>query len=453
MKKWKRFLASVCAAVCAAGFSLPAFAADLSPTWFDIAVKALPYVDGSDGEYLFSPPDEIFNDNSRPVWQQIKEDFNDDSRVVLFGFGLSENGKDITISVHSHDKATLNYKKNAVTVKPGTVSTSHTFKSASARIITFSYAVETENWSLFQHSSDSISFWALVTGYSSYPHQPFIWSNQSVTQLPSDVAFASDIKNIVFEAPPTPAKHTLTIQYQYEGGSQAAEPAIRSLAAGDSYEVVSPVLSGYTADKPTVSGTMPDSDLTITVTYTAIPPTTAEHTLTIQYQYEDGSQAAEPVVKTYEAGAAYQVVSPIIGGFYTDQSIVSGTMPDKDLTVTVTYLPVPGELLYTLSVVYQFSDGTPASDIVIKHLEAGAPYSIVSPVITGYTADKPTVSGTMPENNLRIVVTYNNNSGSEGGGSSLGKFPDVGAHLDWPSPFEWFDVAGHIDFPNPFAWG
>ena len=382
MKKWKRFLASVCAAVCAAGFSLPAFAADLSPTWFDIAVKAMPYVDGSDGEYLFSPPDEIFNDNSRPVWQQIKEDFNDDSRVVLFGFGLSENGKDITISVHSHDKATLNYKKNAVTVKPGTVSTSHTFKSASTRIITFSYAVETENWSLFQHSSDSISFWALVTGYSSYPHQPFIWSNQSVTQLPSDVAFASDIKNIVFEAPPTPAKHTLTIQYQYE----------------------------------------------------------------------DGSQAAEPVVKTYEAGAAYQVVSPVIGGFYTDQAIVSGTMPDKDLTITVTYLPVPGELLYTLSVVYQFSDGTPASDIVIKHLEAGTPYSIVSPVITGYTADKPTVSGTMPENDLRIVVTYSKDSGTEGGGGIPGEFPDIGGHIDWHDPFEWFDTASGVDWHDPFAW-
>lgn len=382
MKKWKRFLASVCAAVCAAGFSLPAFAADLSPTWFDIAVKAMPYVDGSDGEYLFSPPDEIFNDNSRPFWQQIKEDFNDDSRVVLFGFGLSENGKDITISVHSHDKATLNYKKNAVTVKPGTVSTSHTFKSASARIITFSYAVETENWSLFQHSSDSISFWALVTGYSSYPHQPFIWSNQSVTQLPSDVAFASDIKNIVFEAPPTPAKHTLTIQYQYE----------------------------------------------------------------------DGSQAAEPVVKTYEAGAAYQVVSPVIGGFYTDQAIVSGTMPDKDLTITVTYLPVPGELLYTLSVVYQFSDGTAASDIVIKHLEAGTPYSIVSPVITGYTADKPTVSGTMPENDLRIVVTYSKDSGTEGGGGIPGEFPDIGGHIDWHDPFEWFDTASGVDWHDPFAW-
>ena len=382
MKKWKRFLASVCAAVCAAGFSLPAFAADLSPTWFDTAVKAMPYVDGSDVEYFFSPPDEIFNDNSRPVWQQIKEDFNDDSRVVLFGFDLSENGKNITISVHSHDKATLNYKKNSVTVKPGTVSTSHTFKSAPARIVAFSYAVETENWSLFQHSSDSISFWALVTGYSSYPHQPFIWSNQSVTQLPSDVAFASDIKNIVFEAPPTPAKHTLTIQYQYE----------------------------------------------------------------------DGSQAAEPAVKTYEAGATYQVVSPIIGGFYTDQAIVSGTMPDKDLTITVTYLPVPGELLYTLSVVYQFSDGAQASNIVIKHLEAGTPYSIVSPVITGYTADKPTVSGTMPENNLRIVVTYSKDSGTEGGGGTPGEFPDMGGHIEWHDPFAWFDMGENIEFHDPFAW-
>ena len=354
----------------------------------------MPYVDGSDGEYLFSPPDEIFNDNSRPVWQQIKEDFNDDSRVVLFGFDLSENGKNITISVHSHDKATLNYKKNAVTVKPGTVSTSHTFKSASTRIITFSYAVETENWSLFQHSSDSISFWALVTGYSSYPHQPFIWSNQSVTQLPSDVAFASDIKNIVFEAPPTPAKHTLTIQYQYEDGSQAAEPAIRSLAAGDSYEVVSPVLSGYAADKPTVSGTMPDNDLTITVTYTAIPPTPAEHTLTIQYQYEDGSQAAEPAIRSLAAGDSYEVVSPVLSDYTADKPTVSGMMPDSDLTITVIYAKSSG--------------GTGSDD----------PWDI-SP-------------------------------GTDW--SSPFEWYDISLNATWGSPFNWFDIAPDTQWHSTFPW-
>ena len=408
------------------------------------------YIEGSDGEYLFSPPDEIFNDESRRVWQQIKEDFNDDSRVILVGFYLPAVGDRLGIAFQSHDKATLKLEKSSTS--------SHLvyyYDSSDALFCSFFNSPTQGGISVFQAYAFSNNKQMLTTTYLTNPRQPMIWSNQTGIQLPpsSDVAFANDIKNIVFEASPVPAKHTLTIQYQYEDGSQAAEPAIRSLAAGDSYEVVSPVLSGYAADKPTVSGTMPDSDLTITVTYTAIPPTPAKHTLTIQYQYEDGSQAAESAVKTYAAGAAYQVVSPVIGGFYTDQAIVSGTMPDKDLTITVTYLPVPGELLYTLSVVYQFSDGTPASDIVIKHLEAGTPYSIVSPVITGYTADKPTVSGTMPENNLRIVVTYNNNSGSEGGGSSLGKFPDVGAHLDWPSPFEWFDVAGHIDFPNPFAWG
>ena len=385
MKRWKRFLASVCAAVCAAGFSLPAFAADLSPTWFDAVVKAMPYIEGSDGEYLFSPPDEIFNDNSRPIWQQIKEDFNDDSRVVLLGFNYQLDGERAFIIVQSHDKATVKFEKTSSVVGSGKTLVNFSFSSSNSCGVTFFYYFKTGEWVHNQLWSNSSSSQVLGTGFKTDLHQPFIWSNRTDIQLPpsSDVAFASDIKNIVFEAPPTPAKHTLTIQYQYE----------------------------------------------------------------------DGSQAAEPVVKTYEAGAAYQVASPVIGGFYTDQAIVSGTMPDKDLTITVTYLPVPGELLYTLSVVYQFSDGTAASDIVIKHLEAGTPYSIVSPVITGYTADKPTVSGTMPENNLRIVVTYNNNSGSEGGGSSLGKFPDVGAHLDWPSPFEWFDVAGHIDFPNPFAWG
>lgn len=380
MKKWKRFLASVCAAVCAAGFSLPAFAADSSTTWNEGVLKAMSYIQGSDGEYIFSPPDEIFNDESRRVWQQIKEDFNDDSRVVLVGFHFPALGDRLSIIFQSHDKATLKLEK--------TSTSSHIvyyYSSSDARSFRFSHSPTQEGFSVFSFIASSEVKQMLTTTYLDNLRKPMIWSNQTGIQLPpsSDVAFASDIKNIVFEASPAPAKHTLTIQYQYE----------------------------------------------------------------------DGSQAAEPAVKTYEAGAAYQVVSPIIGGFYTDQAIVSGTMPDKDLTITVTYLPVPGELLYTLSVVYQFSDGAQASDIVIKHLEAGTPYSIVSPVIAGYTADKPTVSGTMPENDLRIVVTYSKDSGTEGGGGTPGEFPDMGGHIEWHDPFAWFDMGANIEFHNPFAWG
>ncbi|MEY8360547.1 hypothetical protein AALA99_16325, partial [Anaerotruncus colihominis] len=46
MKKWKRFLASVCAAVCAAGFSLPAFAADRPFNHWDRISQALSDING-----------------------------------------------------------------------------------------------------------------------------------------------------------------------------------------------------------------------------------------------------------------------------------------------------------------------------------------------------------------------------------------------------------------------
>ncbi|OUP69382.1 hypothetical protein B5F10_20005 [Anaerotruncus colihominis] len=391
MKRWKRFLASVCAAVCAAGFSLPAFAADLSPTWFDTAVKAMPYIEGSDGEYLFSPPDEIFDDNSRSIWQQIKEDFNDDSRVVLVGFYLPAVGDRLGIAFQSHDKATLKLEKFSTS--------SHLvyyYDSSDALFCSFLNSPTQGGISVFQAYAFSNNKQMLTTTYLTNPRQPMIWSNQTGIQLPpsSDVAFASDIKNIVFEAPPTPAKHTLTIQYQYEDGSQAAEPAIRSLAAGDSYEVVSPVLSGYAADKPTVSGTMPDNDLTITITYTAIPPTPAEHTLTIQYQYEDGSQAAEPAIRSLAAGDSYEVVSPVLSDYTADKPTVSGMMPDSDLTITVIYAKSSG--------------GTGSDD----------PWDI-SP-------------------------------GTDW--SSPFEWYDISLNATWGSPFNWFDIAPDTQWHSTFPW-
>ena len=391
MKKWKRFLASVCAAVCAAGFSLPAFAADSSATWNEGVLKAMSYIEGSDGEYLFSPPDEIFDDNSRSIWQQIKEDFNDDSRVVLVGFYFPSVGDRLSIVFQSHDKATLKFEKSSTSSN-----LSYSYNSSDGLFCRFSNSPSQEGISVVQAYAFSNNKQVLTEMFSSNPRQPMMWANQTDIELlpSSDVAFASDIKNIVFEAPPTPAKHTLTIQYQYEDGSQAAEPAIRSLAAGDSYEVVSPVLSGYAADKPTVSGTMPDNDLTITVTYTAIPPTPAEHTLTIQYQYEDGSQAAEPAIRSLAAGDSYEVVSPVLSDYTADKPTVSGTMPDSDLTITV---------------IYTKSSGDTGSD---------DPWDI-SP-------------------------------GTDW--SSPFEWYDISLNATWESPFNWFDIAPDTQWHSTFPW-
>ena len=92
------------------------------------------------------------------------------------------------------------------------------------------------------------------------------------------------------------------------------------------------MIEGYTASQTVVSGTMPDEDVTVTVTYTA-----NEHTLTIRYVYAGGGEAATDYSKTLAYGAGYSVTSPVIAGYTADQTVVSGTMPDEDVTVTVTY--------------------------------------------------------------------------------------------------------------------
>ena len=62
---------------------------------------------------------------------------------------------------------------------------------------------------------------------------------------------------------------TLTIHYLYtDGGTAAADHVASGLVPGTEYSVTSPVISGYTVDKATVSGSMPAQDVIETVTYT-----------------------------------------------------------------------------------------------------------------------------------------------------------------------------------------
>jgi len=75
------------------------------------------------------------------------------------------------------------------------------------------------------------------------------------------------------ENPPTPATHTLIIHYVYATGGIAAEDNKVTKTVGEAYSVLSPSLSGYTADKSEVSGTMGNEDGVVTVTYTATPVT------------------------------------------------------------------------------------------------------------------------------------------------------------------------------------
>ena len=255
------------------------------------------------------------------------------------------------------------------------------------------------------------------------------------------------------DPPPEPQTYTLTVNYRYENGSQAAQPVTRSLTTGSSYEITSPAIEGYTADKPVVSGTMPAEDLIVTVTYTAVPPPEPQtYTLTVNYRYENGSQAAQPVTRSLTAGSSYEITSPAIEGYTADKPVVSGTMPAEDLIVTVTYtaVPPPEPQTYTLTVNYRYENGSQAAQPITRSLTAGSSYEITSPTIKNYTADRVVVSGIMPERDLTVHVLYRKDS--SGSSSSSGKFPDVAAGVEWKDPLTWFDIAEGVEWKDPLTW-
>ena len=61
---------------------------------------------------------------------------------------------------------------------------------------------------------------------------------------------------------------------------------------------------------------------------------------------------------------------------------------------------------FQLTINYVYADGTTAATSHSETLTVGKDYTVTSPTIDGYTADKPVVSGTMPAENVEVTVTY-----------------------------------------------
>ena len=203
-----------------------------------------------------------------------------------------------------------------------------------------------------------------------------------------------------------PSKHQLTIRYIYEDGRQAAESYTNTLQEGSEYVISSPTVEGWKPDKTTVSGTMGDKDVTVTVTYTAVPAGT--HLLTICYVYENGKQAAKDYSETLQEGADYTVKSPAIEGYTPDQATVSGTMGTRDVTVTVIYAATVAET-HRLTIKYVYNNGKQAAKPHEESLAEGAAYAVKSPAVEGHTPDKAIVSGTMGTRDVTVTVSYKAN--------------------------------------------
>ncbi len=146
---------------------------------------------------------------------------------------------------------------------------------------------------------------------------------------------SDDEDDPVDPVPVVPEIYRVTVRYWYEyvGGETAAKTFTQQYATGDPYAITSPKVPGYTADILRVTGVMEKQDMVYDVIYTA-----NEYTLTVEYIYLDGSEAAPTYTETLKAGDEYHVVSPVIDGYRASMKVVEGTMPARDVKYTVVYV-------------------------------------------------------------------------------------------------------------------
>ena len=89
-----------------------------------------------------------------------------------------------------------------------------------------------------------------------------------LNQKTADAGTYTLYQNTTFTAKFKKNSYKLKINYVYEDGSEAAESHEDTLSYQSDYSVTSPDITGYTADNPVVSGTMPAGNVEVTVTYT-----------------------------------------------------------------------------------------------------------------------------------------------------------------------------------------
>lgn len=92
------------------------------------------------------------------------------------------------------------------------------------------------------------------------------------TTLDGAAGVTYDYDTVKYDGKHLPVEHQLTVNYLYkEDGAIAASPYTKAILSGDAYEITSPDIADYIPDHATISGTMPDEDVTYTVYYDKTP--------------------------------------------------------------------------------------------------------------------------------------------------------------------------------------
>ena len=130
---------------------------------------------------------------------------------------------------------------------------------------------------------------------------------------------------------------------------------------------------------------------------------------TVKFLDKDGNEITSQRIA--EGQSATAPAAPDVDGYRFNGWDKAFDNVTEDLKVQALYVKIGEKVTYTIN--YQFSNGTAASQPWVAQLEVGTEYTntIVSPEITGFTPDQPSVefSGTV-EADQTITVTY---SGAE----------------------------------------
>ena len=107
--------------------------------------------------------------------------------------------------------------------------------------------------------------------------------------------------------------------------------------------------------------------------------------LTVQYVYEDQSQAAPTHTESVVIGTEYSVTSPTINGYTPDKPVVSGTMTASGVTETVTYTKRT-DLSYTVNYYWNGTTQTVAESKTVNDQTFNASVTESPIAVEGYTA-------------------------------------------------------------------
>ena len=173
------------------------------------------------------------------------------------------------------------------------------------------------------------------------PHYP---SNDAASKQNIKIA-----KNLVIEVRYDLDTHTL--RFDSNGGSAVSPAEVTVLCGAQVVDgpLLPPIKDGYdfAGWYDDTEGKIPHDfmqglteDKTVYAGWTEAKPVDTHHWLTINYVFDNGKTAADPVVLVLEEGKSYAVESPVIYRYAADRLVVKGTMPGHDVTETVVYTRV-----------------------------------------------------------------------------------------------------------------